>query len=191
MADPVPTPIDVTNVTVTDPATGETVLADGIAGLVFSDVATLTVAIGQTSYGGPAAGTVYDVSFRENGHTVSLPGLTCQPPAPQYPPWILLQITPPEGGYEITGLNAFDNDAGRYVIKGAVGASTPTGTLYRGGITLVQIKAEGGEIKNGGPVAGHNHSVHFVLNGYALTLSNMMFQGATAEGLFVFQQADD
>jgi len=191
MANPEPSPIVLKNITITAPGQSQVVLANGTGGMVFLDLATITVLFGEISFGGPASGMTYNLTFIEDDqYPVTLPNMKCLPPAPQSPPYIFLQTEMPDKGVKVSGVNAFDNDNTNYVIKGEVGSETPTATLYIGPSVFVLVKAEGSEIKNDGPVLSHNHSVHYLNDGFQQTLSNMMFQGTTTVGLYIFQQID-
>ncbi len=188
-----PASIVITDILVTDPGSGEKLLINGTGTLLFSDLPILTILTGIPQKGGPVPATPYMVSFMEGGYQMHLPNLVF-PPAPPSPPYILTWPEPLTGGISVIEVSAFDDTRAEYVILDQSGDDEPTATFYQpdgsGGNYFMFVKADSKTVLNGGPAPLNNNSIHYTQTGFELTLAEVLYQGQTASGEYIFQQID-
>lgn len=186
--------IEITGIIVLDPANNnQPLLKNGIGTLVFTDLPVLTIVTGTPFNGGPLPATPYTVQFSEKGYQMHLAAMIF-PASPSSPPYIFTWKAPLDGGVAVTDVSVYDNTADHYAILDPSGNNESSGTFYQGQNVgnnyFMLIKAASGSIVNGGPVFLDNNSIHYTDQSFDLTLAELLYQGQTATGLYIFQQID-
>lgn len=197
-----PTPVPISEITIIDPATGETVLTQGSGTLSFTTTPfltpTLIVLNGKPKGSGLKPPIPYTVYFKEGDYQMQLQLLTFVPvpPTPPYtPPYPFAWAVDLPGGVAVTDVSVFDNIADHYAIKDAAG------TFYQAGgsgdvyfMTLMEIDTSSGRVVNGGPAYFRNCSITYTEKNNATgkdhrqTLSELLLQAKLSDTLFMFQQ---
>ncbi|MEE8295754.1 MAG: hypothetical protein V3R64_08580 [Sphingomonadales bacterium] len=191
-----PEPIIITNIAVLDSLSGKVFLTAENGTLVFPDLPVLTIPEGIPQNGGPIGGSPYTISFNEGNFQMHLPNLVFppNPSPPPPPPYIFTWLKPLSGGISVTDVSAFDTTQDTYVLLDQSGEDEPTAKFYQpdgsGGNYFMVVKANSKSVQNGGPVSLNNNSIHYTQTGFELTLAEVLYQGQTPAGEFIFQQID-
>lgn len=189
-----PSPIVISDISIKDPETGDVLLTAQAGALVFSDLPVLTILQGIPQKGGPLGGKPYTIIFSEGGYQMQLLNMIYpqNPSPPPPPPYIFTWLAPLSGGIAVTDVSAFDNTADQHVILDPSGENEPTATFFQGdgpgANYFMFISADSSAVLDGGPVFLNNNSIHYSQNGFELILAEVLYQGQTSEGEYVFQQ---
>lgn len=181
---PLPKKLEISAVKVID-NNGKPLLSKGTGTLFFLDMAILEITPGTPQAGGPQPGIPCRVKFQEKKSNMHLENLQLIS-IPGKPPYVYGGKNLFQGGIPVEGTTVFDNTADQYVIQ------KPTGTFFQGvgpgDNYFMLVNAPDCNEVNGGPVFYDNNSIHYYQNGYSLIFSEVLYQGKTRDGLYIFQQ---